>query len=185
MFEPLIGISVLVNLGACGAFLWYAWDARKAKVQSKADREEQTATLVANFQASDSQVQSVLDLVQKISRDLLTVANNQVTLGNNQVMEITEHRALQKQFSDLAYATRVLNAAAKKEAAEAAARGNVSAAEALKLRRESMREAAEKQDRMQKLPDAEARNKASGLIAPGKLPPRGTPQNPNYQEGNL
>jgi len=114
------------------------------------------------------------ELIQQIHDNVLVVSRSEVVLAGNQQVVVNELGALRKEFADLAFAIRTLNAAAKRTAAEEATRAatpdpRVSLREQIKV----VAEAAEAARPRETVAQMQAR---SGLIAPGKCPlPGGIP----------
>jgi hypothetical protein len=105
---------------------------------------------------------------------VLTVSKSQCVLSGNQQLIVNQLTALQKEFADLAFATRTLNAAAKRTAAEEATRA--AATDPRVNLREQIKLAAELAEKARPRETVEQMSERSGLIAPGKCPlPGGIP----------
>jgi uncharacterized protein with von Willebrand factor type A (vWA) domain len=168
MISFLVVLSVLIYVVGF-VLLWREIKALR-KAQSEKVQDPATA-LLEKLLGSDSEVAKTLS---QIHENVLVVSRSEVVLANNQQLIVNELGALAKKFADLAYGTRILNAAAKRTAAEEATRAATPDPRA--SLREQIQTAAELAERARPRETVEQMQARSGLIAPGKCPlPGGIP----------
>ena len=160
-------ISFLVVLSVLIYVVGFVLLRREIKALRKAQSEkvqDPATALLEKLIGSDSQFAK---LIQQIHDNVLVVSQSQVTLATNQQVVVTEQSALRKEFADLAFATRTLNAIAKRTAAEEKALAGVDPRASLREQIKVAAEAAEASRPRETVAQMQAR---SGLIAPGNCP---------------
>ena len=165
MISFLVFLSVLVSVAGFVLLRREIKALREAQSRIQNLNPESVAALLEKL-LGDSELAKIVPTVRQIRKDVLVVASSQVILGNNDQLIVDQQDALRQDMANLAYATRVLNAAEKKRQAEEAVRAT--APDRANVR-ELMRLKAEEQDRNQPQVSREEMGQRAGLISPGAL----------------
>jgi hypothetical protein len=160
-------ISFLVVLSVLIYVVGFVLLRREIKALRKAQSEkvqDPATALLEKLLGQDSEVAKTLS---QIHENVLVVSRSEVVLAGNQQVVVNELGASRKEFADLAFAIRTLNAAAKRTAAEDAARA--AAPDPRVALREQIKTAAELAERARPRETVQEMSNRCGLIAPGAL----------------
>ena len=163
MISFLVVLSVLIYVVGFVLLRREIKALRKAQSEKVQDPDsESTASLLEKLLGQDSEVAKTLS---QIHENVLVVSRSEVVLAGNQQVVVNQLTTLAKDFANMSYATRILNAAAKRTVAEEAV--SAAAPDPRVALREQIKTAAEEQDKNQVRPTREEMIEKSGLIPPG------------------